>query len=100
MAKRLLRLVPATLATIVMIASGASTLAAELTPPQPERKNSVEAQNVGVFTGRFENGMPVYQLPPISVVGDRKVELAKLKREEQLARSKQVRARVATKAPA
>jgi hypothetical protein len=93
----LVRLIPATLVTIVMIASGASAMAAELT--QPERKSPIEAQNVGVFTGKIINGMPLYQLPSITVVGHRKVELAKLKREEQLARSKQVRVKAAIKGP-
>ena len=44
--------------------------------------------------------MPVYQLPTVTVIGDRKVELAKLKREEQLARNKQVRAKAVAKGPA
>jgi hypothetical protein len=96
----LVRLIPATLVTIVMIASGASAMAVELTPSQPERKSAIEAQNVGVFTGKIINGMPLYQLPSITVVGHRKVELAKLKREEQLARSKQVRVKAAIKGPA
>ena len=100
MATRLTALVHATLLTIVMIASGATAMAAEIISPQPEKKRSVEPQNVGVFTGKVVNGMPLYQLPPITVVGHRKVELAKLKREEQLLRSKQVRARVVTKGPA
>jgi hypothetical protein len=100
MATRLTVLVHATLVTIVIMATGASAMAAELTPPQPERKISIEAQNVGVFTGKVVNGMPLYQLPSITVIGHRKLELAKLKREEQLARSKQVRAKVVTKGPA
>jgi hypothetical protein len=95
----LVRLIPATLVTIVMIASGAA-MAVELTPSQPEQKRPIEGQNVGVFTGKIINGMPLYQLPSITVVGHRKVELAKLKREEQLARSKQVRVKAAIKGPA
>jgi hypothetical protein len=100
MTTRLTALVHATLVTIVMMATGASAIAAELTSPQPERKSSIEAQNVGVFTGKVVNGMPLYQLPSITVIGHRKVGLAKLKREEQLARSKQVRAKVGAKGPA
>jgi hypothetical protein len=95
----LVRLIPASLAMIVMIASVASAMAVELTAPQPE-KTSNEVQNVGVFTGKVVNGMAQYQLPSITVVGHRKVELAKLKREEQLARSKQVRVKAAIKGPA
>jgi hypothetical protein len=96
----LIRLIPAILVTVVLIVSGAPATAAETTPPQLASKSSIEAQNVGVFTGTFANGMPLYRLPPISVIGHRKVELAKLKREEQMARSKQVRARAVAKGPA
>ncbi|HYT96658.1 MAG TPA: hypothetical protein VEO36_05015 [Casimicrobiaceae bacterium] len=100
MATRLTALVHATLVTIVMMATGVSGVTAETTPAQPASKSSIEAQNVGVFTGKVVNGMPLYELPSITVIGHRKVELAKLKREEQLARSKQVRARVVSKGPA
>jgi hypothetical protein len=100
MATPLVRLIPVTIIAIVMIASGASAMAVELTSPQPERKSSIEAQGVGVFTGKVVNGMPLYQLPSMTVIGHRKVELAKLKREEQLARSKQVRVKAVTKGPA
>ncbi len=100
MATRLTALVHATLVTIVMMATGVSGVTAETTSPQPASKSSIEAQNVGVFTGKVVNGMPLYELPSITVIGHRKVELAKLKREEQLARSKQVRARVVSKGPA
>jgi len=100
MATRLTVLVHATLVTIVMMATGVSGVTAETTPAQPASKSSIEAQNVGVFTGKVVNGMPLYELPSITVIGHRKVELAKLKREEQLARSKQVRARVVAKGPA
>jgi hypothetical protein len=96
----LIRLIPATLVAVVLIASGAAAMAAETTPPQLASKRSIEAQNVGVFTGTFANGMPLYRLPSISVIGHRKVELAKLKREEQTARNKQVRAKGVAKGPA
>jgi hypothetical protein len=96
----LTRLIPATLVLVVLITSGAAAMAAETTPPQPAIKRSTEAQNVGVFTGTFANGMPLYRLRSISVIGYRKVELAKLKREEQMARNKQVHAKGVAKGPA
>ena len=63
-------------------------------------KASAETQLVGVFTGQNVNGTPVYRLPPVIVVGSRKVERARLEREEQSARSQQVRAKAAAKRPA
>ena len=38
-------------------------------------------ETVGVFTGRYSNGVPVYQFPAVTVVAHRKVELARLSRE-------------------
>ena len=91
--------VAAIFATKILMAVGAPAMA-ETTIPPPASKTLVESQNVGVFTGRFANGMPVYQLPALNVIGHRKVGLAKLPREEQAARSKQVRAKAAARGPA
>lgn len=41
------------------------------------------------------NGVPVYRLPPIIVTANRKVELAKITREETIARAKRSHADVA-----
>jgi hypothetical protein len=46
----------------------------------------------GVFTGRYANGVPVYLLPPVSVVAIRKTEIAKMEREEQRAHASYGRA--------
>ena len=100
MATPLTRLVRVTLVTIILIATGMSATTAEMIVTQPPSKTSTESQNVGVFTGKFVDGMPVYQLPPINVIGHRKVGLAKLPREEQSARSTQVRAKAVTRGPA
>jgi len=40
---------------------------------------------IGVPTGEFENGIPVYRLPPIAVVVSRSAELARMAREAKLA---------------
>ena len=100
MATPLARLIPAALVTIVLIATSVPAAAAETTVSQPPIKTSTESQNVGVFTGKFVDGMPVYQLPPLNVIGHRKVELVKLPREEQSARNKQVRAKAVARGPA
>ena len=92
-------LVPAIFMAIVLIAAGAPVIAAETTVRQTQSK-SIESPNVGVFTGRFADGMPVYQLPPISVIGHRKVELTKAQRDEQPPRNKQVGAKGVARGPA
>jgi hypothetical protein len=91
--------VSASLLVIVLIAIGTPAVAAE-TVPQPKDKASIETQSVGVFTGAFVNGMPVYRLPPVSVVAHRKVEEARMAREEREARVKQARAKAAGRPPA
>lgn len=49
-------------------------------------RDAGQAQMVGVFTGRFANGVPIYRLPSVTVVASRKAELAKIEREEQSTR--------------
>jgi hypothetical protein len=85
---------------IVLLAIGTPAVAVEKTVPQPKDNASIEAQNVGVFTGNFANGMPVYRLPPVSVIAHRKAEEAKKTREEREARLKQARAKAAARPPA
>src|SRR5256885_11240212 len=43
--------------------------------------------------------MPIYELPPISVVADRKTELAKIRDEERVERVKQARLKAPMKPP-
>jgi hypothetical protein len=47
--------------------------------------------NRGVYTGEIADGGPVYRLPAIEVVVDRKTELARIEREER--RERQARER-------
>ena len=42
---------------------------------------------VGTPTGELQQGLPVYQLPTIAVTASRSEELAKMAREEALARN-------------
>lgn len=84
-------------ALIAPLALGAAAEAADLRPTSKER---AQAQMVGVFTGECVSGVPVYHLPPVIVVASRKVERAKLEREEQFARGQQAGAKAAAKHPA
>jgi hypothetical protein len=73
--------------------------AAEAQEPANSGANTADpGQSVAVFTGTYENGTPVYRgFPPITVIASRKVELAKIAREEQLTREIQIHAQVASK---
>jgi hypothetical protein len=84
-------------ALIATVALGAAAQAADL---QPVSKVFAKAQVVGVFTGEYVNGTPVYRLPPVIVVANREVARAKLEREKQLTRAEQARAKAAAKRPA
>jgi hypothetical protein len=52
----------------------------------PVTRTESPAPMVGTLTDEFENGVPVYRLPAITVTTSRSVELARIAREEQFAR--------------
>jgi len=54
----------------------AAALAAKVEAPVPM---------IGTFTGEFDNDVPVYRFPTITVTASRSAELAKMAREEQFA---------------
>jgi len=62
---------------------------------------SRSATSAGASTSAGRDEMPVYELAPVYVVADRKTELAKMQREEQLAPINQAaRSKPAPKPPA
>jgi hypothetical protein len=77
---------------IATVALGAAAEAADLQPV-------AKAQVVGVFTGEYVNGTPVYRLPRVIVVANREVERARLEREKQLTRAEQARTKAAARPP-
>ena len=87
-------LVVALTATAVLGAAG------EATDSRPMSKAAAKSQLVGVFTGQYVDGVPVYRLPVVRVVTSRKAERAKLEREEQFMRGQQAREKAAAKNPA
>lgn len=78
-----------------LIATAMPSWAAEAICPPPASTTYAQTQKVGVFTGRFVDGEPVYRLPAMAIVANRKEELAKMEREEQSTRGKQARAKTA-----
>jgi uncharacterized protein YjiS (DUF1127 family) len=88
------------LLVVALIASVALGAVAEAADLRPTSKARAQAQIVGVFTGEYVNGTPVYHLPPVIVVASREVARARLEREKQSARAQQARAKAAAKRPA
>jgi len=72
-----------------LVATATHTWAWEAAPAHPATATPAGAEIVGVFSGEFVDGAPVYRLPSMSVVASREVVLAKLERQEQLARARQ-----------
>jgi len=48
--------------------------AGDRTVAAPASYTAAPLQGVGVFTGAYENGLPVYRLPPVQVTAVRKME--------------------------
>jgi hypothetical protein len=57
-------------ATLALLIVGLAGCASELTPG-PNRLPAEAAPYVGVFTGEFVDGKPLYRFPTIEVVGSR-----------------------------
>ena len=81
-------------------ATAAFDTVAEAADSRPTSRAPAQAQLIGDFTGEYVNGAPVYRLPPVTVVGSRKMERVKLEREEQSTRAPQARSKAATRPPA
>jgi hypothetical protein len=82
----------------VVLAESAPAEAQDPAAASSDAKTADPEQFVGVFTGTYQNGVPVYRgFPPITVIASRKVELAKIAREQKLAPETQIRAQVASK---
>lgn len=85
---------------VALMATAAPDAARAATDLPPTGKARAQVQMVGVFTGEYVAGTPVYRLPPVIVVASRKVERTKLEREEQSTRAQQARAKAAARHPA
>jgi uncharacterized protein YjiS (DUF1127 family) len=83
-------------ALIATVALGAAAEAADL---RPASKASANAPVIGLFTGEYVNGAPVYRLPPVIVVATREIDRARREREKQSARAEQARAKIAARRP-
>jgi hypothetical protein len=73
------------LVAATLIGATAWTPARQAPVAAPAAKFDAPVPLVGTFTGEFDNGTPVYRLPPIAVTASRNAELAKMAQEEPLA---------------
>ena len=89
----------AALAASALIATAALGLAGESETPPSTAKASDTAQMVGVFTGKYVQGIPVYRLPPLTISAKREPELAKTPPEDKLGHGKQARAKFTADRP-
>lgn len=80
------------LLAVALFAAAAVAVSLERTDATTAR-----APVTGEFTGEITPGGPVYRLPPVHVVADRRAELVRMEREEQLERAREVRAKTARK---
>ena len=67
-----------TLLTAALLAVAAVEAAFDRSDP-----TAVRPPAAGGFTGEIVPGGPVYRLPPVHVVADRRTELARIEREDQ-----------------
>lgn len=86
------------LLVVALIATATPGQAGETAPPKSVAL--ARAQPIGNFTGEYVHGIPVYRLPPLIVVASRKVERAKLAREDRSTRAQQAPSKAAARNPA
>ena len=84
-------LAAASLAAALAVAVPSTPGAGANADPPAGRARS-EVQSVGVFTGEYANGMPVYRFPPVTVVATRTPELRRTACEERPAPTDDLRA--------
>jgi len=85
---RIRKILTALFAVLVAIALiGAATWhpTREQAPASPVVGSSVPAPLIGVATGEYQNGAPVYRMPSIAVTVRRSEVLARMAREDALA---------------
>jgi len=73
------------LVAAVLIAGTTLALTRDVPVAPPAANAATTVPMVGTPTGEFENGVPVYRLPKITVAASRSAELARMAQEEQLA---------------
>ena len=63
------------------------------------RGEAIARASTPVVDQQARDALPIYELPPITVIANRKTELAKIEQDEQLLHAKQARSKTAMKPP-
>ena len=83
--RKILTTLSAAFVAIVLIGAVAWHPTREPASTSPVVGSSVQAPVVGVATGEYQNGAPVYRMPSIAVTVSRSEVLARMAREDALA---------------
>ena len=83
--RKILTALSAVLVAIVLIGAATWHPTREPVPTSPVVGSSVQAPMIGVATGEYQNGAPVYRMPSIAVTVSRSEVLARMAREDALA---------------
>jgi len=86
--RRVPGLLAVALAAAVLIGAVLPASACEKASPFLVANGPAPTSTTAVFTGEFINGVPVYRLPTINVVGRRPAEVAKTQRNDAPARGR------------
>jgi hypothetical protein len=79
-------LAAASVVAVLWTANGMRTSAGEPAAPEARGAAAVASPMVGTFTGEFVDGMPVYRLPPVTVVAERDAGTPGIRKDDALAR--------------
>jgi hypothetical protein len=68
-------------ATLLLSALALAAITADVSAADEPCKAADRREVTAVFTGRYADGVPIYRLPSVTVVGHRKTEIARIGRE-------------------
>jgi len=83
--RKILTALSVALVGVALIGAAASHPTKETVPTSPVAVPTVQAPMIGVPTGEYQNGVPVYRLPSITVTVSRSEAVARIAREDSLA---------------
>jgi hypothetical protein len=83
--RKILTALSVVLVTVALIGAAVWHPTMEPVPTSPVVESSVQAPVIGVATGEYQNGAPVYRMPSIAVTMSRSEVLARMAREDAVA---------------
>lgn len=83
--RNILATLSAVLVAVALIGAAMWHPTREPAPTRPVAVSTLQAPVIGVATGEYQNGAPVYRMPSIAVTVSRSEVLARMAREDALA---------------